>query len=673
MNSSASSSKTSPASSKATSPSPSPVSSTASSVKRFSTASQKSPQTLSNDPPALPPTITSGPYTEFGLDFDFKKRVFDHWDKLFASEGANITPPENFFAVTRYAEIWSEVALRPASLDPLNEQEREAIATGIFYHIARRVGQQIQHRHGQQHQKSSPASGFRTGGGRQRGPTTSTAPSYPNRRMPTSDDKEKEDIEEEPILWASEEVTPTAGSIDEKGVFHVAAPAAAPQNLPPGMNPATSSSLVDEVTMWFYKDPKGNEQGPFNSETMLDWYNRKFFTDALPLRKQNDPIFEPLGYWRAKNNGKIPFDVPPPSQQQPIPPVVSNLATSGSLTSASTISEEPPVVAKKEVPAALAPIGSRRSSTTQEKVKKIDINSLFSSGQKGNSVVSSVSSDSIEKKQPEEFKIGAAARAVSAESISKVEIGNKSTTAVEANVLSGSGSSNGGWNVLNSNPNKAPSLSSIMKEQKTPSPFQSNPQPTPQEHPSLKPSPIVAWKKTDSPTQPLSSIINEQSTIARSEKRPSVEKKGPVTFADLVKSMGSTSLSTVPPKTPEKNLVSKIAPHNPLPVPERSPVKQSTTPSASSSIRDWCIGELSSLNGSLDVPTVVGLLLELKSASEAASFIRDNFGYSKLDLGSFGKEFVKRKFNKDIPSYIFIPQQADASDIPFEQVQRRRK
>ena len=163
-------------------------------------------------------------------------------------------------------------------------------------------------------------------------------------------------------------------------------------------------------------------------------------------------------------------------------------------------------------------------------------------------------------------------------------------------------------------------------------------------------------------------------------KKPNRKRKGPVTFADLVKSMGSASLSVPPKNPPEKSVVTKMATPSTTAatqITEKSQQSQflpSKIPSPSSStLRDWCIGELSSLNGSIDVPTVVGLLLELKSASEAASFIRDNFGYSKLDLGSFGKEFVKRKFNKDIPSYIFIPQQADSSDVPFEQVQRRRK
>jgi hypothetical protein len=87
-----------------------------------------------------------------------------------------------------------------------------------------------------------------------------------------------------------------------------------------------------------------------------------------------------------------------------------------------------------------------------------------------------------------------------------------------------------------------------------------------------------------------------------------------------------------------------------LEVTERPKQAQSATfqSVSSSTLRDWCIGILSSLKGSIDVPTVVGLLLELKSAREATSFI--NFGNSITRSGNFGKEFVKCKFNKDIPS-----------------------
>ena len=468
-----SSPKPSPPSSKSSSPSP--VSST-SSVKRFSTASQKSSQPATADPSthpteAAPVILGGGMYTEHGLDSDFKKRVFEHWEKLLSSEGSNISPPENFFAVTRYAEIWSEVALRPVSLDPFNEQEREAIATGIFYHIARRVGQQFQHRHGQQHQKSQTSANYRTGGGRQRGPPSSSSSSYPTRRSTTAEGK---DNEEEQVLWASEEVAPTAGSIDEKGVFHSKPPVAS-QAIPPGLNSFAASSDVNngEAPVWFYKDPKGNEQGPFSSETMLDWYNRKFFTDALPLRKQQDPIFEPLGYWRAKNNSKVPFDVPPPSLS-PTPPSINNLVSSGSLPSSSTLTEEAPAAAmKKETPASLAPIGSKRSLSSQEKIKKVDINSLFSSGQKGISVVSSVSSDSLEKKQsvePVKEVLSTNRKTSEAEIHGKADSTRTKSTAITEPSPS-TEAANRTWNILNSTVNTPPSLSSIIKEQKTPSPI----------------------------------------------------------------------------------------------------------------------------------------------------------------------------------------------------------
>ena len=682
------------------------------SVKRFST-SGTSGAPRSTPTPSTPttPTLSSSEdlsststrvFSERGQDFEFKRKAFDRWDQLFAMEGTAIAPPEKFFAVSRYAEIWSEVALRPISLEPLNDLERQAVSSGVFHHLARRTphgsaGAAGGHNHHQQH----PSGGQRGGrGGYQ------PKRAFPSRTHGMSGSRSGQEEEEDtPVLWAEESLTPVSsgGSIDDKGVFHTEQN----QNQPPLSVSPPGFQKAEEETIWFYKDPKGNEQGPFTSQVMLDWYQRKFFTDALPLRRQQDVMFEPLGYWRVKNSGKAPFESSSSSTSSAAAPVeakaeaprvpeVVSFGKFGMAPLAAAMGEETVVIKDspsitpigrpispkpasppaspipapiaapvRSTPPSAAPITNTNNgvlkSESAASTKKVDVNALFSStGSIGRASSKSVSSESLEVSAANPWDTPKATPAVS-----------KVAPVAQPEMT---------WGKVES-VNNAPMLKSIIEEQ----------QKQPIAKPAVAAVPVatsVGWKKVgEAPTTPpLSAIIQEQTkTVKQAEATAAPTKKsGPLSFADLVKSMGSTTIvpppaqpvAAAPPKIVQRPVATSTA-ATPVAtsVNKPAPVGVIQKPAAVNAIlKEWCLSELSPLKSSLDVPTAVSLLMEIKTASEAAAFIRDNLDAGKIDLSAFGREFVKRKFNKELPAYSFIPQVSEEfEEQPFEQVNRRRK
>ncbi|RCH79743.1 hypothetical protein CU098_001733, partial [Rhizopus stolonifer] len=57
---------------------------------------------------------------------------------------------------------------------------------------------------------------------------------------------------------------------------------------PPGI------SKKSEETKWFYRDPSGQVQGPFEAREMQEWYKAGFFSPTLLLRREDESVFEPL-------------------------------------------------------------------------------------------------------------------------------------------------------------------------------------------------------------------------------------------------------------------------------------------------------------------------------------------------------------------------------------------
>jgi hypothetical protein len=579
-------------------------------------------------------------YSEQGVDFPFKRAFFDTWLQLQSAEG-EIAPPDNgpeFLSVVRYAEVWSENFLTPASYKKFNVMERECISLGVFHQVA---GRRPYNPQAQQPNRTS-----RSGPGKR--DFFSTRVSQPNRPH-VSSHRQEEDGDDGPVLWAAEAVS--SGSIDDKGVFH------AEKALPPGFLPPQGMSpnyVFSADTQWYYKDPKGNEQGPFSASAMLEWYSGGYFPEILPMRRQQDRDFEPLSIWKTRNNGSIPFtisaSVPVAPKSTSFPSTAPSEVSFGSLGAMDTQKARDTVIMEKvEEPKKPSVIGE------EKRVKKIDVSSLFSTP----STVAAFTSPSVQTIQstlePEK-------RAVTPPNRSSVPTAKPAPASITAVPTEANRASTGDWSTV-SNVGSSWSTSTQQQLRSTPTTVST---------PSVQ-TEGAGWKSTQSlQTESLNAIRAQQQQ--EETKKPVVPQKKPaepMTFAELVKSMNSATIAqptVVVPATLSPSAASKKSTTTTTSTPSVQGAKSATV-----QLREWCIAQLAPLQtSSLDVTTVVSLLMELKSASEAAAFIRDNFDASLVDLATFGREFCNRKYNKDMPSYVFVPQTPQDDEQPFEQVRKRR-
>uniref|UniRef100_A0A8C2VFI9 GRB10 interacting GYF protein 2 n=1 Tax=Chinchilla lanigera TaxID=34839 RepID=A0A8C2VFI9_CHILA len=72
--------------------------------------------------------------------------------------------------------------------------------------------------------------------------------------------------------------------------------------------------LHEAMQKWYYKDPQGEIQGPFNSQEMAEWFQAGYFTMSLLVKRACDESFQPLGDI-MKMWGRVPFSpgpAPPP-------------------------------------------------------------------------------------------------------------------------------------------------------------------------------------------------------------------------------------------------------------------------------------------------------------------------------------------------------------------------
>lgn len=77
-----------------------------------------------------------------------------------------------------------------------------------------------------------------------------------------------------------------------------------------GLNSSSNARKPEEIK-WFYRDPSGQVQGPFEAQEMQDWYKAGFFTPTLMLRRDDEAVFEPLMVLTQKvGNDDQPFLTP---------------------------------------------------------------------------------------------------------------------------------------------------------------------------------------------------------------------------------------------------------------------------------------------------------------------------------------------------------------------------
>eukprot|EP00826_Nyctotherus_ovalis_P058268 TRINITY_DN7996_c0_g3_i1.p1 TRINITY_DN7996_c0_g3~~TRINITY_DN7996_c0_g3_i1.p1 ORF type:complete len:349 (+),score=46.79 TRINITY_DN7996_c0_g3_i1:145-1191(+) len=56
----------------------------------------------------------------------------------------------------------------------------------------------------------------------------------------------------------------------------------------------TENKAKESDKVWYYKDLKGNEQGPFSSFEMYQWNGANFLSESLPVRLQGESSYKPL-------------------------------------------------------------------------------------------------------------------------------------------------------------------------------------------------------------------------------------------------------------------------------------------------------------------------------------------------------------------------------------------
>jgi hypothetical protein len=81
-----------------------------------------------------------------------------------------------------------------------------------------------------------------------------------------------------------------------------------------------STARKPEEVKWYYRDPSGQVQGPFEAQEMQDWYKAGFFTPTLMLCRDDETVFEPLMVLiRKVGNEDQPFLTARPPVTRPSP------------------------------------------------------------------------------------------------------------------------------------------------------------------------------------------------------------------------------------------------------------------------------------------------------------------------------------------------------------------
>ncbi|CAD5115448.1 DgyrCDS4421 [Dimorphilus gyrociliatus] len=97
--------------------------------------------------------------------------------------------------------------------------------------------------------------------------------------------------------------------------------ARAAENLIASLNVDEKEEVDVDADKWFYRDPQGKIQGPFNDNEMWEWYLAGYFTMDLQLRKGRLGAFRTLGQVMKAMNTYVPFGPqdtarPPPTPDQ---------------------------------------------------------------------------------------------------------------------------------------------------------------------------------------------------------------------------------------------------------------------------------------------------------------------------------------------------------------------
>ncbi|KAJ9105142.1 hypothetical protein QFC19_003600 [Naganishia cerealis] len=99
--------------------------------------------------------------------------------------------------------------------------------------------------------------------------------------------------------------------------------------------PAAPSGEADPRSIkWFYTDPSGQQQGPFEATNMQTWFAANYFNDTLPLRREHETSYRTLAALKEETASmKEPFLSPSVPKFPPNLPIPSRVHSQSEHTS----------------------------------------------------------------------------------------------------------------------------------------------------------------------------------------------------------------------------------------------------------------------------------------------------------------------------------------------------
>lgn len=370
------------------------------------------------------------------------------------------------------------------------------------------------------------------------------------------------------------------------------------------------------MTMWFYRDPHGQIQGPFSDDQMMNWYEKDYFPDSLPLRRAQDSVYYSLSVWKSRS---LPFSGSPFHHDSGI----------GSWTL-----QDVPAVPEQTVATAPAALSKQAAATVEpsERIKEATTTpttTLREEGAKASLGMEQLAFLSKFKKQEEPAcVVSANPTIVSKTAPSKTAEQHSSTTVNNVQKLF---------------------EQFMVKEEMIPSP---SPVPAPAQ--TQIPAPFIsqstnAWNASKGSSSgstkktpiDFATLLHQEEKVLQAKRGEELQRKKKThSFADLMKQGTSTATTATAATADNTNIRSS----SPVISTTQSKIVQQKPEDP---IKEWCLEKLRPLSTAVDVNLCTSLLMAMSGPQEIVSFLEDNLripsNRCSFDLDSFSKELCSKK------------------------------
>ncbi|KAG7879105.1 hypothetical protein KL937_003518 [Ogataea polymorpha] len=421
---------------------------------------------------------------------------------------------------------------------------------------------------------------------------------------------------------------------------------------------------------WYYLDASNNEQGPFDSSLMQQWYSLRYFDYGLKIRREEQQTYMTLAeFIQSIGEYLVPFSVPlaPVINQPATAPVFSSFQERTHWTPSNEQSQSASVTQSLPEPA----------KTEEAAVPKVDASDIERIVRKASGL--SVSTKQ-ETREPEP--------APKSEGLPAPEKAPEKAAEKAAEPVKPKPQSPTTWAPWASKSPVKPTktLAEIQseeaerrkKEQKEAEAAKSLAASLAPKQEAPKPAvalPSAAtWASSGTvsqaiPTMTLEEIQREEAAKLHASNSAAKQKPSTASFAEVTASSGWSTVSSkktakpavaAPTKTNKQSAV--ISPNvlrsvsAPAATPAKKPVVGSTVASpkpqpvtnSSSPARDflvWCRTQLSHLHKGIDKEDILSIIIQFPTGSESQEIIADTI-YSNsatMDGRRFASEFMKRK------------------------------